>query len=288
MKTDEETRRKEEEEIDFLPVIDGEIIETPPMIVNVTEDETVVPGKNKIAKADEDETIIPAKRRIGKKVEIQIQNPKSKIQNQKVYLLLPFVFLTVTLLGGLRLATPDNAFIFWRPALFCLISAAILMVLFFRARLISVEGWFSEDFSALKNVANGAVLVTLFAASAQIFNALLPEQGLPFWVFAFCFFWTLWNNLFADFDVRKLLRSLGALFGLAFVVKYLILANLVAPQSESWLQGILQNPTKEAFTWLFDLPRFSAGTGYIQFFTVAFYLLGLFLLPNSSKGTPSA
>ena len=104
-----------------------------------------------------------------------------------------------------------------------------------------------------------------------------------FWVFAFCFFWTLWNDLFADFDTQKLLRSLGALFGLAFVVKYLILANLSAPISESWLQGIFQNPTKEAMTWLLDLPRFSGGTGYIQFFTVIFYLLGLFLLPNSFK-----
>jgi hypothetical protein len=283
MKTEEEKRRSGEAEADFLPVIDGEIIETPPMIVNVTEDETVVPGKSKIAKPDEDETIIPAKRRIGQKVEIQIHDPQSNIQNQKIYLLLPFIFLTVTLLGGLRLASVESTFVFWRPALFCLISAAILMILFFRARLISVEGWFSEDFSALKNVANGAVLVTLFAASAQIFNALLPEQGLPFWVFAFCFFWTLWNNLFADFDVKKLLRSLGALFGLAFVVKYLVLANLTAPAAEGWLQGILQNPTKEAFTWFLDLPRFSAGTGYIQFFTVTFYLLGLFLLPNSSQ-----
>ncbi len=284
MKTEEEKRRSGEEEIDFLPAIDGELIESAPVVVNLTEDETVVHGKSKIARPDEDETVIPAKRRIGKSLEIQIQNPRIKIQNQKLYLLLPVIFLTVALLGGLRLAaTPDNAFIFWRPALFCLISAAILMVLFFRARLISIEGWFSEDFTALKNVANGAVLVTLFAASVQIFNALLPEQGLPFWVFAFCFFWTLWNNLFADFDVKKLLRSLAALFGLAFVVKYLILANLAAPASEGWLQGIFQNPTKEAFTWLLDLPRFSAGTGYIQFFTVTFYLFGLFLLPNSSK-----
>ena len=282
MKTEEEMRRKGEEEIDFLPVIDGEIVESAPLIINTTEDETIIPAKRKIVKSDEDETIIPAHKRIGKKLEIEIRNPKSEIQNQKVYLLLPFVFLTVTLLGGLRLSSPDNAFIFWRPALFCLISAAILMVLFFRAGLISVDGWFSEDFPTLQNIANGAVMVTLFAASAQIFNALLPEQGLPFWVFAFCFFWTLWNNLFADFDVKKLLRSLGALFGLAFVVKYLLLANLAAPASESWLQGIFQNPTKEAFTWLFDLPRFSGGTGYIQFFTVVFYLLGLFLLPNSS------
>jgi len=268
---EKEKGRKGEREIDFLPVIDGELVEISPVETDETEELTIVSAKKQITKDQRPKSKDP------------IQNPKSKIQNQKIYLLLPFIFLTVALLGGLRLSSPDNAFVFWRPALFCLISAAILMVLFFRAGLISAEGWFSEDFTALKNVANGAVLITLFAASAQIFNALLPEQGLPFWVFAFCFFWTLWNNLFADFDVKKLLRSLGALFGLAFVVKYLILANLAAPASESWLQGIFQNPTKEAFTWLFDLPRFAGGTGYIQFFTVAFYLLGLFLLPNSSK-----
>jgi hypothetical protein len=280
--TEEEKRRKAEGETGFLPVVDGELVEAVPVVVNLTEDETIVPGRSKIAKADEDETVIPARKRIGKSIEIQIQNPKSKIQNQKIYLLIPFIFLTVALLGGLRLAAADSMFIFWRPALFCLIAAAILMVLFFRARLISTEGWFSEDFSALKNVANGAVLITLFAASVQIFNALLPEQGLPFWIFAFCFFWTLWNNLFADFDTKKLLRSLGALFGLAFVVKYLILANLVAPENAGWRE-FLQNLTKEGITWLLDLPAFSARTGYIQFFTVALYLLGLFLLPVSSK-----
>ncbi len=265
-KGEEEKRRRGEEEIDFLSVVDGELVEVSPAEIDL---------------ADEEQTKISPR--------IKNQRPKTKDQKPNAqpairnYLFLPFIFLTVTLLGGWRLSSPDNAFIFWRPALFCLISAAILMVLFFRARLISVEGWFSEDFPTLKNIANGAVLVTLFAASAQVFNALLPEQGLPFWVFAFCFFWTLWNNLFADFDTQKLLRSLGALFGLAFVVKYLILANLSAPVSESWLQGIFQNPTKEAMTWLLDLPRFSGGTGYIQFFTVIFYLLGLFLLPNSSK-----
>jgi hypothetical protein len=270
---EEEQRSKAEEAIVFLPVVDGELVEALPVEPGEPEEQTIVSAKNQLTKDNGQKTKAP----------VEIQNPKSKIQNQKLYLLLPFIFLTVTLLGGWRLGAPAGEFIFWRPALFCLISAAILMVLFFRARLLLTEGWFSEDFSALKNVANGAVLVTLFAASTQIFNALLPEQGLPFWVFAFCFFWSLWNNLFADFDVKKLLRSLGALFGLAFVVKYLILSTLTAPASEGWLQGILQNPTKEALTWLLDLPRFSAGTGYIQFFTVALYLLGLFLLPPSSK-----
>lgn len=199
------------------------------------------------------------------------------------YIFIPLIFLTVTLLGGLRLSGTDSALIFLKPPLFCLIFGAILLVLFFRAKLISLDGWFSEEFPTIKNVANAAVLLTLFAASTQLFNSLLPEQGLPFWVVGFCFFWTLWNNLFAEFDTRRLLRSLGALFGLAFIVKYLVLVNLTAPASDSWLRSLIENPAKEAFTWLLDLPRFAPGTGYIQFFAVVFYLIGLFLIPQTTK-----
>ncbi len=201
------------------------------------------------------------------------------------YFVVPVLFLTVAMLGGLRLAEPDLSLIFLKPALLCLIFAAVMLALFFRSGLIRVDGWFGDDFSMLKNAANGAVLLTLFAATTQLFNSLLPEQGMPFWIVAFCFFWTLWNNLFADFDTKKLLRSLGGLFGLAFVIKYLVLANLTAPTSEGWLRGIFENPAKEAFTWLLDLPRFSPGTGYIQFFVSALYLLGLFLFPISTRDT---
>jgi intracellular septation protein A len=208
--------------------------------------------------------------------------------NQKLYLhylVLPFLFLVVTLLGGLRFSSVDASFIFLKPALLCLIFASILVVLYLRAGLIGIHDWFSEDFPMSKNIANGAVLLVLFTATTQLFNSLVPEQGLPFWIVAFCFFWTLWNNLFADFDTKKLLRSLGALFGLAFVAKYLVLANLTAPTSESWLRSMIENPAQSTVTWLLDLPKFSAATGYIQFFAVALYLLGLFLLPQTTRNT---
>ncbi|CAN5575079.1 hypothetical protein BH10ACI2_BH10ACI2_22190 [soil metagenome] len=199
------------------------------------------------------------------------------------YLMLPPIFLVVTLLGGMRLAAADNAFLFLKPALVCLVFAALSLVLFFRSGLIALDGWFSEELSTVQNIANAAVLLTIFTATVQLFNGLLPEQGLPFWVVGFCFFWTIWNNLFAEFDTKKLLRSLVALFGLAFVVKYLVLANLTAPQGDGWLRRIIENPGKEAFTWLLDLPRYSAGTGYIQFFTISLYLIGLFLTPRTTK-----
>jgi hypothetical protein len=201
----------------------------------------------------------------------------------RTYIILPAIFLTVALLGGLRLGSADNAFIFLKPALVCLVFAALTVVLFFRSGLISVEGWLSETLPNTQNAANAVVLLSLFTATVQLFNALLPEQGLPFWVVAFCFFWTIWNNLFADFELKRLLKSLIALFGLAFVVKYLVLANLTATGEANWLQRIFENPAKEAFTWLLDLPRYGTGTGYIQFFTVALYMIGLLLTPRSTR-----
>lgn len=206
------------------------------------------------------------------------KNNKSILQ----YILLPLIFLTVTLLGGLRLSIENNAFIFLKPALVCLIFATILLILFFRGRLISLSGWFSEDFSTLKNIANGLILLTLFTASTQVFNSLLPEKGLPFWIIGFFFFWTLWNNLFVDFQAKRLLQSLGSLFGLAFVVKYLVLASLTASGESTWTQKILESLMKEASFGLLDLPKFSSATGYIQFFTLILYVVGLILLSPSS------
>lgn len=196
------------------------------------------------------------------------------------FLLLPVIFLASTLLGGLRLAPTDNAFIFIKPALVCLVFASLTLVLFFRSGMIALNGWISEDRSLLENSAALAVLLTLFTATVQLYNSLLPEQGLTFWVVGFCFFWTIWNNLFAEFDAKRLLRSMFALFGLAFVIKYLVLANITAAPTGSWWQRLFENPGKEAFTWLLELPKYSAGTGYIQFFTIALYLIGLLLLPR--------
>ncbi len=217
----------------------------------------------------------------------------SEKNNQNIlrYLALPFVFLTVALLGGMRLSAENNAFIFLKPALVCLIFATILLILLFRSNLIQLSEWFSEDFSILKNIANGLILFTLFAASTQIFNSLLPEKGLTFWMIGFFFLWTLWNNLFVDFKAKRLLQSLGSLFGLAFVVKYLVLANLTASGESTWTQKILEGVMKEASFGLLDLPKFSSATGYIQFFTLIFYLVGLILLSpasiNQSKGEAS-
>lgn len=264
-------------EISDLPIVDGELLEDSG-------------GENFISKT---ESRKPKAEIINRKSKTEIstsderQTANDELNRQfavRNYILLPLIFLTVALLGGLRVGAEDSAFLFLKPALVCLIFASVLIVLFFRANLIRLDGWFSENFSTTKNLANASVLLALFFASTQIFNSLLPEKGLPFWVIAFCFFWTLWNNLFAEFDTKKLIKSLGGMFALAFVVKYLVLANLTAPTSGSFWQRITENPAREAFTWLLDLPRFAPATGYIQFFALAFFLVGLFLIKPETKG----
>ena len=274
MKIDSENVEVEKD----LPILEGEFLDL--------SDENIIDLSNEdiLDSTDEEKTVVRSKKETEislSKTEVRSQKTKSKNSKSWLqYIVLPLIFLFVTLLGGLRLDLADSGFIFLKPPLVCLIFAAFLLVLFFRANLIKLNGWFSEDFTPLENTANASVLLALFAASTQIFNSLLPEQGLPFWIISFFFLWSLWTNLFAEFETKKLIRSLGALFGLAFVVKYLIFTNLTAPESQSWWQTLTSgNLTKEAFTYLLDLPRFAAGTGYVQFFALGFYLIGLFLLP---------
>lgn len=212
--------------------------------------------------------------------DILVVEPETREVSPIRYVVLPLVFLTVTLLGGLRFGEKDSAFIFLVPPLLCLVFAAAVMVLFFRSGLLRLDGWLSDKRPTLENVSNAAILITLFTATVQIFNSLLPEQGLPFWVIGFCFVWTLWNNLFSDFDAAKLTKSLAAMFALAFAAKYLILANLVGPSEGNWLQRMIENPGKETFTWLLDLPRYASATGYVQFFAAVLYLGGLYLTPS--------
>src|ERR1041384_6227779 len=148
------------------------------------------------------------------------------------YIALPAIFLAVTLLGGMRLGLESGAFIFLSPTLFNLVLAVLLFAIIIRGKLIVTGQWFSADFSVLANFANGLILLTLFSASAQVLNCLLPERGLAFGLTAFFLLWTLWTNLFAELEAKKMLRSLAALLGFAFVFKYVFLASLVSASTD--------------------------------------------------------
>ena len=199
------------------------------------------------------------------------------------YVLLPSVFLTSALLGGLRIASESSEFIFVGPPLICLVFATATVVLFFRTGLIDSGGWFSESIPTLQNAANAAVLIALFAATVQIYNSLIPEQGIAFWVVSFCFIWTIGVSYFTLANAYQLVRTSVAMFAIAFLTKYFLLLNLTSGSSGNWLQRLWNDPSREAITYLLDLPRYAAATGYIQFFAVGLFLLGLFLLPRDTS-----
>ena len=193
------------------------------------------------------------------------------------FVLLPMIFLTVALMGGLRIDAASKAFIFVPPPLITLILAILLMTLFVRGHLIEFHKWLSSDQPPLTNVSHALTLLSLFFASAQALNSVLPERGLLFWLFSFFFLWTLWNNQFSSFDARRLLRSLGALFGTAFVLKHMLLAALYAPEG-GWLKRFANLLLEGVTLGTLDSPAFAPSTGYISFFTLALYVAGLVLL----------
>ncbi|HYE64967.1 MAG TPA: hypothetical protein VD966_05260 [Pyrinomonadaceae bacterium] len=198
------------------------------------------------------------------------------------FILLPLIFLTVALLGGLRVSSEERVFIFIAPPLITLVLTVLLMILFVRGHLIEIQRWVSSDLPTLTNVSHALTLLTLFFASAQAFNSVLPERGLLHWLFSFFFLWTLWNNQFSSFDARRLLRSLVVLFGTAFVLKHMLLASLYAPDG-GWLKRLTGALLEGVTLGTLDAQAFAPSTGYISFFTLALYVAGLLLLPPAPE-----
>ncbi|HEX8187008.1 MAG TPA: hypothetical protein VF586_01575 [Pyrinomonadaceae bacterium] len=193
------------------------------------------------------------------------------------HVLLPTLFLTAALLGGVRVGAGGGAVLFLPPPLVTLILAAMLLALFARGGALRVGRWLSADNGAPENVSHALTLGALFFASAQAFNSVLPDAGLPRLVLACFFLWTLWQNQFSAFDARRLLRSLAALFGTAFVVKHLLLASLADPGG-GWLRRLTASVLEGV---ALGGPAYAASTGYVSFFALALYVGGLFLLPPS-------
>lgn len=190
-------------------------------------------------------------------------------------IVLPLLFLTVAALGGLRIG-PVVALV--PPPLVSLVLAAMLIAAMVRAGVFAPQALMNVSRSPLENLSGLVVLLTLCAAAAQVFTLVTPERGLLHVMFSVCFFVQLATTLAGVKGRRNLLRSLIVLLGSAFVIRFLVLEALYAPGS-GVATRLLTALVQGASLGTIQYEPTGAATGYIGFFTLLLFMIGLVLLP---------
>ncbi len=189
-------------------------------------------------------------------------------------ILLPALFLTVALLGGLRIGDGVRLI---PPALASLVLAMLLVGALARARVLVPDALMHMQRSPLENTSGAIVLASLFAASAQVFNLLTPDRGLLRALFTVFFVVQLLTTLAAVAARTAMLRGLVVVMGSAFVLRFIVLESLYAPGG-----GILTRMMTAALEGVtlgsFDYEPNGPLTGYVGFITLGLYFAGLVLL----------
>ena len=192
---------------------------------------------------------------------------------------LPIAFLTVALLGGLRIAERVRLV---EPPLFTLVLGLMLFGVLVRGRVLAPERLLSASRQPLENT-NGLVLIlSLFFASAQVFNLVIPESGLPFFLFNVFLFVLLLNTLAGSPDRVSVLRSLGVVIGASFILKFVVLSALSEP-GDGTLKRMLYVLLEGVTLGVLTQEPFHPATGYVAFGTLLLYLVGLALLPAPQR-----
>lgn len=190
-------------------------------------------------------------------------------------IVLPGIFLTVALLGGLRL---DSTVRLVPPTVVALMLAMALLGALARARALAPERLMNSGRPALENVSGLIVLGSLFAASAQMFNLLTPERGLLFVIFSVYFFVQILTALAGVTGRASILRSLAVLFAAAYVLRFVVLESLYAPDS-GMLKRLMTTLLQGVSLGSIEYQPNAEGTGYAGLLALVLYMLGLIMLP---------
>jgi hypothetical protein len=196
---------------------------------------------------------------------------------------LPLVFLSVVLLGGVRIA---DTTLLLAPSVFMLVLGVLLVRVLVQCGALAPGRLLSPVRSPLANANGAVVFVAVWAASAQTLALLVPEAGLPRIAFNVFFLIMLVNTAAAAPDRIRLLRSLAVTFGAAFVLKFVVLYELSAPGT-GWLKRVLQAMLEGITLGTLTQDPMRPITGYLAFLTVALYLIGVSLLPHD-RAVPSS
>lgn len=189
-------------------------------------------------------------------------------------IVLPCLFLTVALLGGLRLGT-DVRLIPPPPA--ALIIAVLAVGALSRSHALVLERFVHRHRAPLENLSGTIVIVTLLAASAQAFTAVTPDSGLLHVIVSAFFVVQLLTTLAGVRDRLAMLRSVAVLLGCAFVIRYVALESLYAPGS-SMMKRVLTAMLEGVTLGAIEYQPAGSATGYVAFVALALFIAGLVLL----------
>ena len=191
-------------------------------------------------------------------------------------IVLPCLFLTVALVAGVR---PGSPFALIPPSLFALVLAVLFGCVLVQSGALDPLRLMNSSRSTLANGNGMLVLTALFLASAQVFSLLTPDSGLPRLIASLYFLVLLFHTMAADPDRVRLLRSLGVTFGVAFIVKFVVLDALADPASGRLgraMQLLFDGVTLGALTQ--EVQHRAAG--YLAFFTLGAFLVSVWMLPG--------
>jgi hypothetical protein len=190
-------------------------------------------------------------------------------------IVLPLIFLTVAMFGGLQ---PGVSLGWTPPSLFSLVLAVMLVAVLVRSGGLAPERLMHGRRGALANANGFIVLVSLVAGSAQALHMLTPRSGLPSLFISVLLFLLLLNTLVSSPARGRVLQSLVVVLGSTFVLKFVVLASLADPAGSR---------TARVLVALFDAATLGtisqeplpATAGYVAFVLVGLLFIGLAALP---------
>jgi hypothetical protein len=193
---------------------------------------------------------------------------------------LPAIFLTVTLLGGFRAA---DAVRLVPPSLSALVLAVILLGTLTRGGVLVPQALLHAGRRGIENASGAVVLATLFTASAQAINLVIPERGLLHGAFAVLLFVQLMTINASGADRQGVMRSLLVLLGSLFVLRFILIEALYSPDGgllHRMLTALMAGVTLGGIAYEANAPM----TGYVAFTTLLLYVIGVVLLPSRPAG----
>jgi hypothetical protein len=193
-------------------------------------------------------------------------------------IVLPALFLSVVLLAAVQ---PGPHVTYVPAPVFCLVLAALLLTAVVRSGALAPDRLMHGSRSILANANGAVVILSMFAAAAEVLSAVIPRSGLPLFFVDVFLFVLLINTLVTQPGRVQLLRSVAVILGSALVLKFVVLSALTAPAGRM----------ARVLVALFDAATFGgvqqdpqpAATGYLAFAAVVLFLSGLALLPRRAE-----